>query len=297
LAGASDASGNPLSIVLISGPTDGTLTSFPGDGSFVYAPTAGFVGTDSFVFEAYDGTYYSAPTTATINVTDNPAQIQASASAILENQDYTGTLATFTVGDSPANTLTATIDFGDGQTATGTIVADPSGGYDVEAPHAYTAAGTYNATVTITDPLGVSASASLTITVLTQYDYTYTDPDGNETQYIFTGNWQMTQEISPLGGSTYYTYTSQGQVAIWRARNWSPPPLTPMRAAKSRPSPTPTSMATLSTPSATSSTPAAWSHPPAPRSAARAITPTMPTASCLAKAPIPTATTPTAIAI
>ena len=46
---------------------NGTLTLNP-DGSFVYTPNAGFRGTDSFLYEAWDGSASSAATLVKINV-------------------------------------------------------------------------------------------------------------------------------------------------------------------------------------------------------------------------------------
>ena len=51
--------------VLVSGPAHGTLT-LNTNGSFTYAPAADFNGTDTFVYQAFDGTGLSAPTTVTL---------------------------------------------------------------------------------------------------------------------------------------------------------------------------------------------------------------------------------------
>src|SRR4029079_16645625 len=59
-------SGNTLVTRLLSGPAHGTL-SLNYDGTFAYTPEAGFVGTDSFRYEAFDG-QYSEPAVAAIRV-------------------------------------------------------------------------------------------------------------------------------------------------------------------------------------------------------------------------------------
>ena len=61
--------GGPLSAVLVSGPSHGTLLLDP-DGSFVYTPAAGFHGTDAFTYRAVDGARQSAP--ATVSIAVNP---------------------------------------------------------------------------------------------------------------------------------------------------------------------------------------------------------------------------------
>jgi hypothetical protein len=69
LANDTDADGGPLTAVLVSGPTNGTLTLNP-NGSFTYTPRADFLGTDSFTYRATDGANQSNVATATITVRD-----------------------------------------------------------------------------------------------------------------------------------------------------------------------------------------------------------------------------------
>jgi len=56
---------------LIDAPEHGTVEFLP-DGSFVYRPTPGFVGVDSFRYRALDGQIASPPTKVTITVTSLP---------------------------------------------------------------------------------------------------------------------------------------------------------------------------------------------------------------------------------
>ncbi len=69
LANDSDPNEDALTAVLVDGggPSHGTLTLNP-DGSFSYTPTAGYVGTDTFAYQAFDGGLYSAIATVTIQV-------------------------------------------------------------------------------------------------------------------------------------------------------------------------------------------------------------------------------------
>jgi VCBS repeat-containing protein len=60
---------DPLSAILVSGPSHGTVT-LNSDGSFTYEPDTNFAGTDSFTYKANDGADDSAPATVTIEVTD-----------------------------------------------------------------------------------------------------------------------------------------------------------------------------------------------------------------------------------
>ncbi len=54
LAASFDADEDPLTLTLVSGPSDGTLT-LNADGSFSYVPNAGFVGEDGFTYQVSDG--------------------------------------------------------------------------------------------------------------------------------------------------------------------------------------------------------------------------------------------------
>src|SRR5207247_1368206 len=68
LANDTDIDGNPLAAVLNSGPANGRLT-LNANGSFTYTPNANFNGTDSFTYQANDGTASSNVATVTLTVT------------------------------------------------------------------------------------------------------------------------------------------------------------------------------------------------------------------------------------
>jgi len=69
LANDTDVDGNPLTAVLVTGPTHGTLT-LNANGSFLYTPTNNYNGPDSFTYRANDGTSNSG--IATVNITVTP---------------------------------------------------------------------------------------------------------------------------------------------------------------------------------------------------------------------------------
>ncbi len=62
-----DPNSDPLTAILVSGPTNGVLVLNP-DGSFAYNPTAGFTGQDSFTYKANDGSLDGNTATVTIHV-------------------------------------------------------------------------------------------------------------------------------------------------------------------------------------------------------------------------------------
>ncbi len=67
LTGSMDPEGSPLTAVLVSAPSSGSVT-LNANGSFVYSPTPGFVGLSSFSFAASDGPNTSNIATVTISV-------------------------------------------------------------------------------------------------------------------------------------------------------------------------------------------------------------------------------------
>ena len=74
LANDSDADGDALTVVLVSGPGHGTLT-LNANGSFYYVPASNDFGTDTFTYQANDGKASSTVATVTIivnSVNDTP---------------------------------------------------------------------------------------------------------------------------------------------------------------------------------------------------------------------------------
>jgi VCBS repeat-containing protein len=68
LGTVTDADGNPLTAILVTTVSHGTLVLNP-NGSFTYTPAAGFTGSDSFTCKANDGAADSGVFTVTIEVT------------------------------------------------------------------------------------------------------------------------------------------------------------------------------------------------------------------------------------
>ena len=69
LANDTDGDNDPLTAVLVTGPSSGQLT-FNADGSFIYVPDQDYNGQVSFTYRAFDGTDYSE--LATVTLTINP---------------------------------------------------------------------------------------------------------------------------------------------------------------------------------------------------------------------------------
>ncbi len=139
---------------IITQATNGTVGLNTNTQVATYFPKAGFVGTDTFTFAAYDGSKNSGLATATITVTQGPFSIGAV--AYVPPSYPTGWPVAFAAVPSVTNSaapVTFDWDFGDG-------TPHDSSQY---ATHAYAAAGQYHWTVTATVS-GVSASVGGDIT-------------------------------------------------------------------------------------------------------------------------------------
>jgi VCBS repeat-containing protein len=153
LGNDSDPDNNPLSAVLVSGPSRGTLV-LNLDGSFTYTPTTNQSGSDSFTYQASDGTLASELATVTLTVTavnDTPT-VTVAAGGACGRDDHSGTI-NLTVADveSPAAGLTLSA-------ASSNSVLVPSG-------NVIFGAGGAARTMTVSAVDGRSGTAILTVTV------------------------------------------------------------------------------------------------------------------------------------
>lgn len=141
---ATDADGDRLSYVLVSGPAHGTLVLAP-DGTFTYTPAANYNGPDSFTFKANDGSLDSNTATVSISITAvNDAPVAAG----------------FQFGtdeDTPLNETLRASDV-DGDSLTYIIVSQPAQG-SVQITNTSTGAFTY------TPPLNFNGTVSFTFKV------------------------------------------------------------------------------------------------------------------------------------
>ncbi len=176
----SDAAGNSLTTVLVTGPSDGTLT-FNSDGTFVYAPNAGFVGSDSFQFQAQDAFGYSNTATVTINVTDQAPVASDTSYTVQQGQ----TLTADGQGTDPL-TLQNFVSDADGDSLTTVLVSDPSNG-----------------------TVSLNSDGSFVYTPTTDYvgtdSFQYQAFDGAEYSNTATVSINVTAAAPPLAGAASYT--------------------------------------------------------------------------------------------
>jgi len=197
LANDTDANGNPLTAVLITGVSSGTLALQP-DGSFGYTPPPQFNGSVTFAYQADDGTTRSNTATVTLTVAavDDPPVAEADSYATAEDTplsvDGNGVLGNDS--DPEGAALTAVLVRG---VANGTLQLDGDGSFVYTPPANFNGTTTFTyrardgsldsapATVTIgvspvNDAPFISSAAPTTATEGVAYRYTLaaSDPDG-----------------------------------------------------------------------------------------------------------------------
>ncbi|MCX7804787.1 MAG: Ig-like domain-containing protein [Planctomycetota bacterium] len=152
---ATDADGDALTYIVVSGPSHGTLSGTAPN--LTYTPDADYSGPDSFTFKANDGMADSNVATVSITVAavNDPPVIQSGPAAAPNPVRYGETVAfSVTASDADGDTLSYSWDFGDGTAST---QEDPA--------HIYAAPGTYAVTITVSDGKGGTATGSVTVEV------------------------------------------------------------------------------------------------------------------------------------
>lgn len=232
LANDTDPDGDPLTLIGVSQPANGTAAIGAG-GVVIYTPNGGFVGTDTFTYAAGDGS--GGIGMATVTVIVGPPQNPGPNGAPVANPDT----ITTTPGVSVTTDVTANDTDPDGdqpfvigisQPPNGTVTLNPNGtviftpapGATGTSQFVYTASdghgGTSAGTVTVTivggggnraptvnpDIAATSGTTPVTIAVLAND----TDPDGNP--LTISGVTQPASGTVTVNGNNTLTYTPAG---------------------------------------------------------------------------------------
>ncbi|MEQ1592682.1 MAG: Ig-like domain-containing protein [Thiobacillaceae bacterium] len=180
LPAATDVDIDTISYGLSSPAANGTVSVNP-DGSFSYAPSANFNGTDSFVYSVNDGksgrnTYTVSVNVAAVNdmpaLTTTPLSLNqgetvvlTSASLQASDVDNTAAQLTFTITSVPAaGTLVLN---GTPLVVSGSFTQDDINNGRVTYTHTAAIAGSDSVGVTVSDPASAQASGVMTFTVIT----------------------------------------------------------------------------------------------------------------------------------
>ena len=157
-ASASDVDGNPLAYQLVGDVHFGSLTFNP-DGTYVYTPDPDFNGSDSFTFEASDGTFTSNLGTVSLTVTpvnDAPVALNGTASTNLNQAKAGQAFATDVDGDPVSFTLV-------NGPLHGTLIFNPDGTYNYTPNTNYGGADSFTFRANDGQAYGNTATISLTV--------------------------------------------------------------------------------------------------------------------------------------
>lgn len=160
LANDSDAQGDPLTAMLVAGPSHGTL-SLDANGSFTYVPAADYHGPDAFSYAPRDAV--SAGNTVTVSITVRPVNDAPELAPVANVAVDAGTTVAFTLQASDA----------DGDVLAFSALGLPAGAALDAATGAFVwtplhaQAGVYPITFVATDAGGLFSQQTATITVTT----------------------------------------------------------------------------------------------------------------------------------
>jgi len=200
-----DVDGNPLTAVLVSGPSQAASFTLNSNGSFTYTPASNFFGTDSFTYKVNDGSVDSDAATVTITVTsvnDLPTipdivnQTTPESFAVgplsMTIGDIETTAASLTLTGSSTNTAlvpVANIAFG-GSGANRTVTVTPVAGQT----------GFADITVTMTDGNGGTANDTFRVTVTPRTPTTASTPTSSLNPSIYGQAVTFTTTVTGAGG-------------------------------------------------------------------------------------------------
>ncbi len=163
LANDSDVDGDTLTVSLVSGTANGELT-LNADGSFSYSPNENFNGSDSFVYQASDGTLTGEATTVTIDVCPANDAPTTAADAYTLDEDTTLTVNALT------GVLANDSDI-DGDSLTASVVSGPANGeltLNADGSFSYTPNANFSGTdsfVYEASDGGLESQATVTLTI------------------------------------------------------------------------------------------------------------------------------------
>jgi VCBS repeat-containing protein len=193
LANDYDLAGGSLAATIQPGLTQGTVL-FNSDGSFSFQPTAGFAGTTSFSYVAYDSHGTSAPAVVTLTVTDQAPVAAADSYSVITGQwlnvsSAQGVLANDS--DADGDTLTAQVQT---QPAHGMLMSSNNGSVSYVPNSGFV--GTDSWTYKASDGVKTSAAATVTVHVTLP-----PPPVGNDQDVVTAVNTPVSGNVTSTNSS------------------------------------------------------------------------------------------------
>ncbi len=179
LSNDTDTNGDSLTAVLVSPTSNGTL-SVNANGSFLYNPNTGFVGTDQFIYQPFDGLNNGEAVTVSISVTSSN-----NTAPVANNNSYTTTQGT-PIQVNKANGILANDTDTNKDALTAVLVTKPTFGtltLSVDGSFVYTPRADFSGTDVFTYKASDGKTQSALATVLLFVD----PPDTGEGSDTITG--------------------------------------------------------------------------------------------------------------
>lgn len=161
LANDTDPDGDLLSVRVVSTPLNGAATVNPG-GTITYTPSAGFVGTDTFVYQADDGKGGVEEETVTVTVTAGPNLAPVAADDTAATQNGTPVVIAVLANDTDADGDTLSVSAA-GPASSGIVAVNPNGTVTYTPDAGFSGTDTF--TYTVSDGAGGFDSAVVSVNV------------------------------------------------------------------------------------------------------------------------------------
>jgi PKD repeat protein len=199
---SADDGDSPVTYSIQSGPSHGTLSGAAPN--LTYTPAANFNGSDSFTFKADDGANPSNVATVAINV----ASVNDAPNAALAANTESGEAPLTVILDASASSdidgdaiQAYTFKFGDG-----TPDVTQSG---ATLSHVYSSAGTYTASVVVTDANGAASVNTATATIQVREAPVVETIEDNDSRIAYSTAWHL-ENYGPASAGHFRYHTGKG---------------------------------------------------------------------------------------
>ena len=198
---SADDGDTPVTYSIQSGPSHGTLSGAAPN--LTYMPGPNFHGTDSFTFKAHDGANPSNVATVVINVTsvNDAPNAAVVANPVSGEAPLTVVLNASASSDPEGDSIQSyTFKFGDG-----TADVTQSG---PSVSHVYTTAGTYTASVVVTDAHGAASANIATATIQVREALAVETIEDNDSRIAFSSAWHL-ENYGPASAGHFRYHTGK----------------------------------------------------------------------------------------
>lgn len=202
-----DDGDTPVTYAVENGPAHGTLSGTAPN--LTYTPWENYNGADSFTFRANDGEHQSNPGTITVNIAAVNDEPTAALSATPTSGSTPLTVNFNASGSSDVDgdgIVSYRFNFGDGSaevTQAGSSVS-----------HVYNSAGTFNATVVVTDSNGAASTNGASTTIQVADSPSVETIEDNDSRIAYSSAWHLENNSQGSAGHfRYHTGKAQGHNA------------------------------------------------------------------------------------